>query len=102
MLVVDAGNAAQSHLWWKIIEYKYLVSGYAKMGYQLLNFGLFEQSIPADDLKKILKEHKNLPFISANVKYADGETFAEPYKILDYKGLKIGFLGITKKFEIKN
>ncbi|MCD4657833.1 MAG: hypothetical protein K8S87_09870 [Planctomycetes bacterium] len=100
-LVVDAGNAAQSNLWWKVIEYKYLVSGYAKMGYQLLNFGIFEQLLPADDLKKILKEHKGLPFISANVQFADGETFAEPYKTLDYKGLKIGFLGITKKFDVQ-
>ena len=98
MLIIDAGNAAQSSLWWKIIEYKYLVNGYFKMGYQLLNFGLFDQIIPADDLKKILKDTKELPFISANVRFSDDKTFTSPYKILDYKGLKVGFLGVSQNW----
>ncbi|MCK5342260.1 MAG: hypothetical protein KAR20_02585, partial [Candidatus Heimdallarchaeota archaeon] len=41
-----------------------------------------------------------LPFISANARFKNNETFAKPYKILEYKGLKIGFLGITKKFDV--
>lgn len=43
-------------------------------------------------------EQANFPLLAANVFYKDsGEQFAEPYKILDINGVKVGVIGILGK-----
>ncbi len=98
-MLVDAGNASKLGYWHLVIEYKYLIVGYYKMGYKVLNFGNYEQYIPAEDFKKIIKysPDKELPFITANIFFKDGSRFAPAYRVIDVKGLKIGFLGVTEK-----
>lgn len=95
-LLADVGDAIDGTADYQVIKYQYIQQAYAQMHYSALNIGWREARLPLATLRK-LNENAPVPMISANLVDAKtGERIFAPYRMLDYRGLKVAFVGVLE------
>lgn len=74
---------------------KSIISGYGKIGCNVINVGHYEVLNGLNFLNSIIQDTE-IPFISANLRDSKSKDLLfEPYKIFKRDGLKIGVVGVT-------
>ena len=74
---------------------KSIISGYGKIGCNVINVGHYEVLNGLNFLNSIIHDTE-IPFISANLRDSKSKDLLfEPYKIFKRDGLKIGVVGVT-------
>ena len=101
-LILDAGDMffSKTNISNNIKSEKFrcstMLQGYEKIGCDALNIGKYELLAGVSFLKQMEEKYKNIPFVSANIKYKDtGELLFRPYIIEERDGLKIGVIGLS-------
>lgn len=72
------------------------IAGFNYIGYDAMALGNHEFDNALDILRMQMKMAK-FPFLSANVKTADGKYIGQPYIIKEFPGFKVAVLGLTTK-----
>ncbi len=94
VLVLDAGDVNTGMPESNFFNAEPDFIGYNYIGYDAMTLGNHE----FDKAREVLAEQMelaNFPFLSANVKDADGNYIAEPYIIKEYDGFKVAIFGLT-------
>ncbi|MBR3077344.1 MAG: 5'-nucleotidase C-terminal domain-containing protein [Oscillospiraceae bacterium] len=99
VVLVDNGDAIQGELIGTVSKGEYLVQLMNYVGYDYAAFGNHEFDYTMPQLKKLV-EMANVEYLSCNFRYiGEGENpnavNLDAYKVVDYDGLKVGFVGIT-------
>ena len=99
VVLVDNGDAIQGELIGTVSKGEYLVQLMNYVGYDYAAFGNHEFDYTMPQLKKLV-EMANAEYLSCNFRYiGEGENpnavNLDAYKVVDYDGLKVGFVGIT-------
>ena len=94
VLVLDAGDMNTGRPESNFYESAPDIIGYNYVGYDAMVLGNHEFDKPLDVLEA-QKAMASFPFLSANVKDADGNLLAEPYIIRRFGDLKVGIFGLT-------
>src|SRR5580658_5864877 len=93
-LRVDVGDAAAGREDYDLIEYRYMLRGFAEMHYDVLNIGAREAQFTAAQLRE-LKTSSPTPIISANL--LDSNTrqpIFESYRIVQRGGFRVAIIGV--------
>lgn len=94
-LLLDVGGSLGGIEDYHIIQYRYILQAYAKMGYQALNLGAAEARLPADTLREA-SSGSSVPLLSASlIDSITREPLANPSHILTLGSQKIGLLGVV-------
>ncbi len=91
----EIGNAIAGTEDYQILQFGHLLQAQGKIGYDALNLGSREASLPAGTLRA-LAQASPVPLLSANV--LDAATrlpVVEPWRILTRDGLRIGVIGVV-------
>ena len=94
VLILDAGDINTGRPESNFYESAPDIIGYNYIGYDAMTLGNHEFDKPLE----VLEAQKNLasfPFLSANVRYADGRLVAEPYIVKNLGGIRVGIFGLT-------
>jgi len=94
VLVLDAGDLNMGRPESNFFDAEPDIIGYNYIGYDALALGNHEFDKPLTVLEK-QRELAEFPFISANVKNADGTLLAEPYIIKTLGDIRVGIFGLT-------
>lgn len=95
-LKLEIGNALAGLEDYQILQFKHLLEAEAKLGYQALNLGSREASLPAATLESLAKASP-VPLISANVLHAaTREPVVEAFRVVNSGGLRVGLIGIVQ------
>jgi len=94
VLVLDAGDLNMGRPESNFFDAEPDIIGYNYIGYDALILGNHEFDKPLTVLEK-QREWADFPFLSANVKYADGTLLVEPYIIKTLDGIRVGIFGLT-------
>ena len=78
-----------------------IVSAFNKIGCDAFNVGEKDFGLGLNYLNN-LKQNSDFPYISANIKNANGSYMFNPYKIVERNGLKLGIIGLTSVFQLEN
>ena len=90
----EIGNALAGPEDYQILQFRHLLQAEGKIGYDALNLGSREASLPALTLRS-LAQHSPVPLLSANVLDATTrQPIVEPWRIVTRDGLRIGLIGI--------
>ena len=96
--LVDCGDFIQGASVGLLSKGKDIIKILNKVGYDFLTIGNHEFDYGMDELKNRIDEF-NGDFLSCNIKYSgkneDKLANVLPYKIVNYGGVKVGFVGIT-------
>lgn len=97
MLLLDAGDALiGGGVLGDKTKGEVIVDGMNLMGYDAMTLGPSELSLGVDLLRQRMVEAE-FPVLSANVVLSGSEElFAEPYRIVEIDGRKIGVIGLTR------
>jgi len=94
-LLVDAGDAIQGDVIGTLSKGEYLVDIMNKLGYDVATLGNHEFDYSMDRLKELVAK-ADATYVSCNlVDLATGKSLFDAYKIIEVKGKKIAFVGIT-------
>ena len=94
-LLVDAGDAIQGDVIGTLSKGEYINEIMNKLGYDVATFGNHEFDYSLDQLKKIV-DAAEFPYVSCNfVDLKTKEALFDAYKVLEVKGKKIAFVGVT-------
>jgi 5'-nucleotidase/UDP-sugar diphosphatase len=93
-LLLDAGDVNTGPAISNMFKAKPDIDAYNMMGYDAVALGNHEFDNPLSVLKNQIAESK-FPWISANVKNADGTYLVKPYIIKKIAGQTIGIFGLT-------
>jgi 2',3'-cyclic-nucleotide 2'-phosphodiesterase (5'-nucleotidase family) len=96
-LLLDAGDALiGGGVLGDMTQGEVIVAGMNMMGYDAMVLGPRELSLGVDLLQQRMEEAE-FPVLSANVVLSGSqELFAEPYRIVEIEGRKIGVIGLTR------
>jgi 5'-nucleotidase/UDP-sugar diphosphatase len=72
------------------------IAGYNYIGYDAMAMGNHEFDNTLDILRMQMRMAK-FPFLSANVKTADGKYIGQPYMMKEFPGFKVAILGLTTR-----
>lgn len=94
-VVLDVGNLTAGTKPYDLLKLKYLMQGMKAIGYDAVNLGKHEAELDLPTLQSVVASG-GLPFVSANVvAKATGKCVAEPYRIVQRGGAKIGVVGVA-------
>ncbi len=96
VLTLDAGDMNTGRPESNFYESAPDIIGYNYIGYDAMTLGNHEFDKPLTTLED-QKMMANFPFLSANVRYADGSPVAEPFIIKEFAGMRVGIFGLTTK-----
>lgn len=96
VLVLDAGDLNTGRPESNFFKAEPDILGYNYIGYDAMTLGNHEFDKPLSDLKTQMSL-ADFPFISANVKKADGSYLTQPYIINDVGGIRVAVFGLTTK-----
>lgn len=96
VLILDAGDINTGRAESNFFDAEPDIMGYNFIGYDAMVLGNHEFDHSYDILQSQMSLAK-FPFISANVKTADGKSICEPYIIKKFKGFKVAIFGLTLK-----
>lgn len=94
VLVLDAGDLNMGRPESNFFDATPDILGYNYIGYDALILGNHEFDKPLTVLER-QRNLANFPFLSANIKYADGTPLAEPYIIKTLGDIRVGIFGLT-------
>jgi len=79
---------------WEMLEFKYILKGYAQMGYHAVNIGHKELSLGLTGLQEMAEQFDK--FVSANVVGDDGQPVFRPFVVKTLtNGYRCGIIGIV-------
>lgn len=94
-LKLDAGNAIAGTADFQILQFRQLLAALARMGWQAVNLGGREASLPAVVLRDLVK-NSPVPLISANVlDAASKQPLAAPFHVVTIGGLRVAIIGVV-------
>lgn len=94
-IMVDNGDSLQGGLIGALSDGEYMAEALNLVGFDLASVGNHDFDYGVEQLLK-LEDQLNYPLLSCNVKNTStGEYLFEPYKIVETKGKKIAFIGIS-------
>ena len=94
-LKFEIGNALAGLEDYQILQFRHLLQAQGKIGYDALNLGSREASLPATTLRS-LAQNSPVPLLSANVLDATTrQPVVEPWRIVLRNGLRIGLIGVV-------
>jgi len=94
VLVLDAGDISTGRPESMFFDTEPDILGYNYIGYDAAALGNHEFDKPHAVLKKQMG-WAEFPFLSANVKYRNGDYVTKPYIIKDFGDFKVGIFGLT-------
>lgn len=95
VVLVDAGDAIQGDAIGTLSKGEYLVDIMNKLGYNFATYGNHEFDYGMDQLKALTSKAK-YTYLSCNfMDLKENKPVLDGYKVVDYGGMKIGFIGIT-------
>lgn len=95
VLLVDAGDEVQGAVYGSLDRGKEIIPIMNEVGYQLATPGNHDFDFGMEGFESFV-ETASFPYISCNfVSLPDEELVLEPYKIFDFDGVKVGFIGIS-------
>ena len=95
ILLLDGGNFFQGHPLGIVDSGKTIVKWMNEMKYDALVPGNYDFLFGVDNLIRLSKEAE-FNFLAANLYYEDSNSLVfQPYKIIDYKDISIGVIGIV-------
>ena len=95
VVLVDAGDAIQGEAIGTLSKGSYLVDIMNQVGYDFATFGNHEFDYGMDVALSLLKDSE-ATYLSCNfMDLRTNKTVAEPYKVVDYDGTKVAFVGIS-------
>lgn len=94
VLVVDAGDINTGSALSNMFKAEIDIKAYNMMGYEAVALGNHEFDKDLATLEAQMAQSE-FPWLSANVKKADGSYLAKPYIVKDYEGFRVGVFGIT-------
>ena len=94
VLVIDAGDINTGPALSNMFAAEPDILAYNAIGYDVGIFGNHEFDGTPEKLAKQL-EQASFPFLSSNIKNADGSYLAKPYLVKKYDGFTVGLFGIT-------
>lgn len=101
VIVADVGGAPGGTSAYHQVKFEAILRGELAMGIQAHNLGGPEIALGADYLRKVGQD-LGVPFVSANVQDANGQTLAEPYRIVEQAGQRIAFIGVLAQNYARN
>lgn len=94
-ILIDNGDSLQGQLIGSLSNGEYMAEALNLVGFDLASVGNHDFDYGVDQLLKLEKQ-LNYPLLSCNIKnIKTGKYMFEPYKIIEAKGKKIAFIGIT-------
>jgi hypothetical protein len=98
-VVVDVGGAAAGTSAYDRAKFEAILQGELAMGIAAHNIGASEAAFGADYLREV-SQRLGVPFVSANVRAADGKPLAEPLRIVEASGRRVSIIGVlSPKFK---
>ncbi|NLZ45419.1 MAG: bifunctional metallophosphatase/5'-nucleotidase, partial [Clostridiales bacterium] len=95
VILVDAGDAIQGEIIGSLSQGKYIADIMGQTGYSIAVPGNHEFDFGMQSFLDIA-ENAKYEYISCNfMDLKTGETVFEPYKMVDYNGIKIAYVGIS-------
>ncbi|MDR2149882.1 MAG: 5'-nucleotidase C-terminal domain-containing protein [Spirochaetaceae bacterium] len=94
VLLIDAGDINTGSALSNMFAAEPDILAYNAMGYDLGIFGNHEFDGSPEKLAKQLSQAA-FPFLSSNIKTADGKYLSQPYLVKHYDGFTVGLFGIT-------
>lgn len=95
-IAVDVGGAPGGTSPYERVKFAAILRGELAMGVVAHNLGGPEARLGADNLRRIARELK-VPFVSANLRDAEGQLIAPSKLIIRASGRKIGLTGVLSK-----
>lgn len=93
-LLVDIGGAIGGEQDYHVIQYRYILEAYQRMGYHALNLGAGEAKLSAEVLREVSAKAK-VPLLSASLVDANTrQPLAQASTVIEIQGRKIGLLGV--------
>jgi len=100
MLLLDGGNFFQGHPIGIVDSGRTIIDWMNKVGYDAMVPGNYDFIFGIDNLVD-LSNRAQFDFLGANLFYNNGSLVFEPYKIINYKNIKVGIIGIINP-DLKN
>ncbi len=95
-LRLEIGNALAGTEDYQVLQFEQLLQAEGHLGYQAVNLGSREASLPAETLRRLAKDSP-VTLLSANVLDATTRRpVVTPWKVVDLGGLKVGLMGIVQ------
>ena len=82
VLVLDVGGAVAGDSEYDFVKLKSILRGQKQMGLSAFNLGGPESQFSADQLRSLAKDLE-IPFVSANLRDAQGQPIAPAMKVFD-------------------
>lgn len=93
VLVLDVGGAPGGSSTYQRLKFDAILQGEKGMGLNAHNLGAAEAALGADEIRQ-LSRRLEVPFVSANVRAAQGELLAAPIRVLSWPGGTLGITGV--------
>jgi len=93
VLLLDAGGVAAGANEYQRAKFEAILAGTLRMGLAAQNIGAEEAAFGADYLRDVARR-LSVPFVSANVRDADGRPIAPPIRVLKLAGRRIAVTGV--------
>ncbi len=94
VLLIDAGDINTGSALSNMYKGEIDIKAYGMMGYDAVALGNHEFDNPLATLESQMAM-ASFPWLSANVKKADGSYLAKPYIVKNYDGFRVGVFGLT-------
>jgi 2',3'-cyclic-nucleotide 2'-phosphodiesterase (5'-nucleotidase family) len=92
-ILVDAGDFTAGGRDWEVLQARFILRGYARMGYHAVNLGHREARLAPEVLASFREECDRL--VSANLVDAKGEPVVAPYVVVALEdGTRVGIIGV--------
>jgi predicted CXXCH cytochrome family protein len=92
VVLVDVGGAPGGSSPYEQLKFAAILRGELAMGLAAHNLGAAEAALGAEAIRRLAKE-LNIPFVSCNVRDADGQLVAEPLRVVEAGGRKLAVVG---------
>ncbi len=96
VLLLDVGGVAGGDSDYERAKFEAILAGTLRMGLAAQNIGAAEAALGPDALRD-LAQRLNVPFVSANVRDANGRLLAPPIRFLKLSGRQIAVTGVLAR-----
>lgn len=93
VVLADAGGAPGGDSDYERLKFAAILRGELAMGLVAHNLGAAEAALGAETIRRLAEELK-APFVSCNVRDADGQLLAEPLRFAETSGRRIALAGV--------
>ena len=91
VLLLDAGGAPGGTSPYQRVKFEAILAGEAKLDVAAHNVGATEAALGADELRRLAT---STPFLSTNLRDADGKSIAETMRIVTRQGRRFAIVGV--------